>query len=286
MLTPDKAEVIAGDDYHRWPRGHEQWKVYSHLDVRGNNLHQQMEHAIALSTGNTIYKVHYDHHTGRFTEPQPVRPNHFLIFQGLHALAIQQLREMYDLRIFLDPEESLRRLWKVQRDGKERGYTPEQVLESLRRRDADRNKYILSQRAHADLIVVWHPQTPLTEDEFDADPPLALEVQTLNSFNLGAFVDGVTARGVEVVSYDPYVDGRWQTLQLSGTISGAELSALAQEIVPNMDELSGMAPAFVDGLEGCLQLITLLCLSCKLRFNSLNGQGAPAPHGIGLLPIK
>jgi uridine kinase len=287
LLTPDRAEVIAGDDYHRWPRGHEQWKVYSHLDVRGNNLHQQMEHAIALSSGNTVYKVHYDHNTGKFTEPQPVHPNRFLIFQGLHALAIQQLREMYDLRVFLDPDEFLRRLWKVQRDGKERGYTPAQVLESLQRRDADRHKYILSQRAHADLIVVWHPRTPFDPDAFDSEPKLALEIETLNSFYLGAFVDGVMARGIEVLNYDPYVDGHWQTLLLAGTISGAELSALAQEVIPNLDELSGMATGFVDGLEGCLQLITLLCMSYKLRFSTLSSPGGPpAAQGTGFIPFK
>jgi uridine kinase len=277
LLGEDRIETIAGDDYHRWPRGHEGWKVYSHLDVRGNNLHQQMEHAIALSAGNTVHKVHYDHDTGKFTDPHPVNPNSFLVFQGLHSLSLQQLRDMYDLRIFLDPDEGLRRLWKVQRDRRDRGYTVEQVLEALRKRDPDRQKFILSQRSHADLIVVWQPLEPLPPDNFEVNPELALEVHLLNSFALSALVEAFETKGIRILDYDPYIDAKWQSVRLAGDISADDLRLLAQELVPNIEEVS-ISASFVDGLEGCLQLIFLTCLSYKLRFSNMNAPSAPRAY--------
>ena len=39
-----------------------------------------------------------------------------------------ELREMFDVRVYLDPPEELRRHWKVQRDCSRRGYTTDQVL--------------------------------------------------------------------------------------------------------------------------------------------------------------
>lgn len=266
LLGATQLEVIAGDDYHKWPRGHESWKTYSHLDVRANNLHRQVEHALALASHNTIYKPHYDHATGRFTEELPVAPKPFILFQGLHSLSILQLRALYDLRIFLDPQEEVRRLWKVQRDKKERGYSTEQVLAQLDKRAADREKYILAQRELADLVISWRTMEPLPWESFDlnSDPPLCLHVKALNSFDFSGLVELLSAHGVGIRQYEPFLDGHWQELELEGTISPSALTELAAQLIPNPDELSASF-VFDEGLEGCVQLIFLLCLSSRLK---------------------
>ncbi|MBB6048681.1 uridine kinase [Armatimonas rosea] len=264
LIGAEQLEVIAGDDYHKWPRGHESWKTYSHLDVRANNLHQQVEHALALASENTIYKPHYDHATGRFTEEQAVAPKPFILFQGLHSLSLLQLRALYDLRIFLDPQEDVRRLWKVQRDKAERGYSTEQVLAQLDKRAADREKYILAQRELADLIVSWRTLEPLRPGDYNTNPPLCLHVQALNSFNFSGLVELLGATGIGIRHYEPFIDGRWQELELEGTISAEALTELAAQLIPNPDELSASFH-FEDGLEGCTQLIFLLCLSSRLK---------------------
>jgi uridine kinase len=264
LLGAEQLEVIAGDDYHKWPRGHESWKTYSHLDVRANNLHQQVEHALALASDNTIYKPHYDHATGRFTEEQAVAPKPFILFQGLHSLSLLQLRALYDLRVFLDPQEDVRRLWKVQRDKTERGYTTEQVLAQLDKRTADREKYILAQRELADVILSWRTVEPLQPGDFDSNPALCLHLQALNSFDFSGLVELLSVAGVVIRQYEPFLDGRWQVLELEGTIASTTLAELAAQLIPNPDELSASFH-FEEGLEGCVQLLFLLCLSSRLK---------------------
>ena len=264
LLGAAQLEVIAGDDYHKWPRGHESWKTHSHLDVRANNLHRQVEHALALASDNTIYKPHYDHATGRFTEEQAVVPKPFILFQGLHSLSLLQLRTLYDLRIFLDPQEDVRRLWKVQRDRAERGYTTEQVLAQLDKRTSDREKYILAQRELADLIISWRTVAPLLPGDYDTAPALCLHVQALNSFDFSGLVELFRDSGVGIRQYEPFLDGRWQALELEGTITSSALAEIAAQLIPNPDELSA-AFHFEEGLEGCTQLIFLLCLSSRLK---------------------
>lgn len=112
VLGEPRTTVISGDDYHRWPRGHEMYKVYTHLNASANDLHRQREHALALSAGKGVVKGTYDHATGRFTEERLVEPGEYVVFTGLHALAVGEQRALYDLRVFLDPDERLRRLWK------------------------------------------------------------------------------------------------------------------------------------------------------------------------------
>ena len=50
------------------------------------------------------------------------------------------------MRVFLAPPEELRRRWKVQRDCSRRGYTTDQVLEELDRREADSETFIRPQQ--------------------------------------------------------------------------------------------------------------------------------------------
>jgi phosphoribulokinase len=73
---------------------------------------------------------------------------------GFHTPA---MRDTYDVRIFLDPPEDLRRRWKVQRDCSRRGYTTDEVLAELDRREADSETFIRPQRRCADIVVSFMP---------------------------------------------------------------------------------------------------------------------------------
>ena len=72
--------------------------------------------------------------------------------------------DIYDVRVYLNPPEDLRRRWKVQRDCSRRGYTTDQVLAELDRREPDSEAFIRPQRRYADMLVSF------TADEGDKDP--------------------------------------------------------------------------------------------------------------------
>jgi phosphoribulokinase len=80
---------------------------------------------------------------------------------GYHSEA---MRDCFDIRVFLDPPESLRRRWKVLRDCSRRGYTTNQVLDELDRREPDSEQFIRPQRHHADMVVRFSPPPGCDED--------------------------------------------------------------------------------------------------------------------------
>jgi uridine kinase len=258
--------VVAGDDYHRWPRGHEMWNVLTHLNVNGNRLYEQQEHAVALLQGDSIYKAVYNHGTGQFTEKQSVAPNHVMIFQGLHSLSTPELRRIYDLKVFLDPEEDLRHFWKLRRDCGERGHDPEQVLKTLAERTEDRKRYIIPQREQADVVVRWTQSTPLSIPEMNSDPELTLEIIALNSFDLTRVLDVLKNEPGIFVEHHPYVDADQQTLRIRGKIPSLKLHEIKDLIMAD-DPWFKLNPRLTADLAGCLQLILLLCLRDKLRWN-------------------
>ena len=68
----------------------------------------------------------------------------------------------------VDPPEDMRRGWKVQRDCSRRGYTTDEVLDELDRREADAEAYIRPQRRHADLVISFMPGDRGDQEHLDA----------------------------------------------------------------------------------------------------------------------
>ncbi len=264
-LGNERTLNISGDDYHRWPRGHEMWQVHTHLDIRANELHRQQNHAVAISRGDAIVKGVYDHETGTFTDEEEVDPKQYVVFSGLHTLALKAPRRLYDLTIFLDPDDDLRRRWKLRRDVSERGHSQEQVLASLRQREDDRERFILPQRQQASVVFSMRPITDSPLADFDREPEKALEVEASNSFHLEPLVAALAEVESIAVQHNPYSDPTNQTLRITGSISQERIAAIAASIMPNLYELSN-APKLGADLDGCLQVVTLICLDEVLRW--------------------
>ena len=75
-----------------------------------------------------------------------IQPRKFVIVEGLLGYSTKAARDAYDVKVYLAPPEDLRAKWKIKRDTRKRGYTDEQVLEALRKREPDSEAFIRPQR--------------------------------------------------------------------------------------------------------------------------------------------
>jgi len=273
VLGADKCIVISGDDYHKWQRGHQEWKVYTHLNAFGNKLHDQLKHAIALKDGKSVVKVTYDHDTGKFTDPEKVDPNQVIFFVGLHPFYIQRMRSLYDLKIYLEPDPDLRKYWKICRDMVDRGYTVAQVLEQMSMREGDSQKFISPQRQFADIIVNFLPQSPIDFDQIDPMRviPLKLRLLVNNSIYLEGLMDELCELPELDVQFWHEEDLKNQGMEVSGKISSGQVGAIAERLIPNLYELLNGKPVWMDGYFGVIQLVFLQYLSevSKLRHDTV-----------------
>jgi len=131
IFGADKITNINLDDYHTFDRT--QRKIYglTALHPAANNMALMGKHAWQLKYGEKIIKPVYDHSTGTFAEPEEVEPRPIVIIGGLFPFFTQELRDVFDLKVYLDPDEELKRRWKIQRDAGRRGYTIEQVMKEI-----------------------------------------------------------------------------------------------------------------------------------------------------------
>ena len=145
------------DDYHRYDRKQRAELGITPLHPDCNYLDVMAQHLRHLRNGEPILKPVYRHADGTFGPPVYVRPHGFAIVEGLLGYHTQAMRDCYDVRVFLAPPEDLRRKWKVQRDCSRRGYTTDEVLAELDRREPDSAAFIRPQERHADMVVSFMP---------------------------------------------------------------------------------------------------------------------------------
>jgi phosphoribulokinase len=169
-LGPDRSTAVCVDDYHRYDRAERKDLPFTVLHPDCNYIEIMEQHLQLLATGYPILKPVYDHNTGTLTRPELVEPREFVIVEGLLPLHTRLASACFDVTVYLDPPEEIRRAWKIKRDTTQRGYTREQVLAELDRRETDSQTIIRPERRHSDIVVSFArieqrddpPETPLS----------------------------------------------------------------------------------------------------------------------------
>ena len=170
ILGASRVTHVCTDDYHKYDRQERAGRGITPLNPACNYIDVIEQHLECLHYGQPILKPVYDHSTGALIRPEYVRPREFLIVEGLLGFSTPIMRQFYDVKVYLDPPEDMRRVWKLKRDTTTRGYTTEQVLAELERREGDSRDFIRPQRKYADIAVRFYP--PHHDSPEEAGPHL------------------------------------------------------------------------------------------------------------------
>lgn len=250
---------LSGDDYHLWDRAKPMWQVMTHLSPMANDLEAYANDLLALTDGRAILSRHYDHGSGKMSRPQRVRSNDFIIASGLHALYLPVLRECYDLSIYLDIDEGLRRYYKLRRDVLERGHSAERVRSSLDKREPDSIRFVRPQARHASLVLSLRPIQPdlLKQPPGSAAPRVKLLARSrngLNELSLRRVLVGVCGLHVDLAMDDSASE---ISLTIEGEATSEDIAMAAATLFPRITEFLDTTPQWRDGALGLMQLVAL-----------------------------
>ncbi|HEY6877451.1 MAG TPA: hypothetical protein VI299_05500, partial [Polyangiales bacterium] len=237
--------------------GHAMWRRYTHLDPRGNLLHEQAAALAALRRGGDVRKSHYDHDAGRFTVPLLLRPSDFVAIVGLHPFYLPSQRQLLELKVFVDPLEDLRRDWKVSRDMAKRGYTREQVIAQMEQRAEDSLKYVRPQIKYADLVI---RQRKNSTDPTDVD----MEIELATTLDPLAFLSALEAFDQLELDWKPDEGLNRDRISIVGPVSKEQVAALIQALIPNSEELVHEGQV-LEGGRGLAVAAVLHAISTRLR---------------------
>lgn len=226
VLGEEMVTHLCTDDYHRFDRRQRAERDITPLHPDCNYLDILTQHLGHLRANEAVLKPVYRHSDGTFGAPLYFAPSRFLAAEGLLAFHTPELRQMFDVRVYLDPPEEIRRRWKVARDCSRRGYTTNAVLDELDRREPDSEAFIRPQRHHADVVVSFRPG--LSEDAEKLDAHLFLR-DTLPHPDLSEVVDQGEPDGLTLTDQPG-----GQELLVPGSISQARAAELEEAIWERM----------------------------------------------------
>ena len=258
---------IEGDGDHRWARGDENWEQYTALDPQANYLYRQAEDLIKLKSGIYVDRAEYDHDKGVFTEKRRVVPKKFIVLCGLHSLYLPKLRNVLDLKIFMDTDEQLRKFWKIQRDVKERGYAKEKVVQQIEKRYPDAEKYIYPQKQYADVIVTYFDKN--LDNCFTADHKVVLSVkfEVAIDLDLEPIIEDVKNYGI-IPEWKISENLMRQEIVFDGDeLESADIDYedLAEKNVFQYEDFFTYEPVWGSDVEGIIQLMLLFIISERMR---------------------
>jgi len=168
LLGEDRVTHICADDYHKYDRSERARLKITPLHPACNYLDILELHLERAHYGQPMLKPVYDHSTGSLVRPEYLVPSEFVIVEGLLGFHTEAMRQFYDVKVFLDPPEDLRRLWKIRRDTAKRGYTGEQVVAEMEKRESDSRNFIRPQREFADIVVQFYLDGGGRSDQADS----------------------------------------------------------------------------------------------------------------------
>ena len=224
VLGDDRVTHVSADDYHRFDRRRRAELGVTPLHPDSNHLDILTQHLIHLGRGEPVLKPVYSHRDGTFQPPVYVRPASFLVVEGLLNFHTETLRSVHDVRVALMPPEELRRAWKLKRDCTRRGYTTDEVLAELDRRQHDSEAFIQPQREHADIVIAFRPSSG-DPARLDADVILR---DTLPHPDLSPLLDG-TSSGPALVKRE-----REWLLRIPGDLDPDHAAALEEAVWERM----------------------------------------------------
>lgn len=156
-LPVNTVAVIPQDSYYN-----AQWDVPEELRKKTNFDHPDafewplLAHQIEeLRKGNAIEQPTYSYITcTRQQETVHVEPHDLIIVEGIMALYDKRLRELMDLKIFVDAEPDERLLRVIERDIAERGHSLEMLIDKYRNvLKPMHDEFIEPTKQYADIII-------------------------------------------------------------------------------------------------------------------------------------
>lgn len=112
-------------------------------------------HLMQLKAGQPILKPSYDFKThSRTSEQTLVQPTKIIIVEGILLLSVPAIRDLFDLKIFVEAEDDIRILRRIERDIKERGRDlasiKEQYLTTVKPMHV---QFVKPSKIYADVII-------------------------------------------------------------------------------------------------------------------------------------
>jgi uridine kinase len=156
-LPSGSVAVVSQDSYYK-DSSHMPWeerRAQNFDEPRAFDWELLRDHLSQLRSGRAIDEPIYDFVTcSRMPETVRIEPHEVIILEGIMALVDPGIRDILDLKIFVDADPDERLIRVIRRDSVERGRTVDDLIDRYQRIIKPmHNLHIEPTKSYADLIV-------------------------------------------------------------------------------------------------------------------------------------
>ena len=156
-VGPDRIAYLPHDAYYKDLSGLPPVQKAEVNFDHPNSLETELliKHVIQLRGGNPVELPVYDFSTHSRTEKTVlISPHRVIVVEGILILAEPELRQLFDLKLFVDTDSDLRFIRRLQRDISERGRTPESVIKQYMKTVRPMHlEFVEPSKRYADVII-------------------------------------------------------------------------------------------------------------------------------------
>ena len=156
-LGSTRVAIIDQDSYYRdlddIPIADRDLRNFDHPDAFDNELLKQ--HIRQLSEGKSIEQPIYDYtRHARLRETKTIGDHVVIVLEGILIFVDEELREMMDIKLFIDADADIRLVRRIERDVRERGRAIESILRQYQATVRPMHlQFVEPSKRYADLIV-------------------------------------------------------------------------------------------------------------------------------------
>ena len=265
FIEKNKFLSLEGDGDHKWERGDKQWKKFTHLDPRANKLHSQFDMLATLKNGKSFFKSDYNHFTGKFTNAYLVKPKKIITLTGLHPYYLPKTRKIMDIKVYMNPQENLRKKWKLIRDKNLRKYDKKSILKEIKRRAFDSKKYILPQIDFADISFNYKLKSMKYFKKNIDHKALKLKIILNADIILDKVLEDLKKIKSLKFSHDFSKDLKKQEIIFDGEIPSKAILKLANNNIETLSEFISENTLFFNNYRGLRQLFIMIMINSFLK---------------------
>jgi uridine kinase len=156
-LGSTRVAIVDQDSYYRdlddIPIADRDLRNFDHPDAFDNELLKQ--HLRQLMAGESIEQPIYDYtRHARLKETKTVGDHVVIVLEGILIFVDEELRDMMDIKLFIDADPDIRLVRRIERDVRERGRAIETILRQYQMTVRPMHlQFVEPSKRYADLIV-------------------------------------------------------------------------------------------------------------------------------------
>ncbi len=156
-LGSSRVAILDQDSYYRdlddIPIADRDLRNFDHPDSFDGDLLRR--HVADLLAGTPVQQPIYDYtRHARLKQTNEVGDHAVIVLEGILIFVDEELREMMDIKVFIDTDSDVRLMRRIERDIKERGRAIESILRQYRATVRPMHlQFVEPSKRHADLVI-------------------------------------------------------------------------------------------------------------------------------------